>query len=188
MGPLNLGETAEKLRRSTVQVVSGRSGQGSGVITSSTGYIVTNAHVIRGREQMIELWDGRRFPAQVLAFARRHDLALLKADTLGLPAATLGDSSILKAGEIAMAVGNPMGFVGAVSTGVIYNVGPLQGVGTNNWVQAAVRLAPGNSGGPLANAAGKVIGINTMIAGGLALAIPSNVVSDFLRRARREAA
>lgn len=180
---MNTGETAERLRRATVQVLSGGGGSGSGVIVSSTGHIVTNAHVIRGRNVTVELWDGRRFPVQLLAFARRHDLALLKADTLGLPAASFGDSSILRPGELVMAVGNPLGFVGAVSTGVVYHLGPLHQLGPNNWVQAAVRLAPGNSGGPLVNAAGEIIGINTMIAGGLALAIPGNVAADFYRLA-----
>ena len=73
-----------------------------------------------------------------------------------------------------------MGFVGALATGVIHGVGPLRGLGRQSWVQADVRLAPGNSGGPLADAHGRVIGINTMVAGGLALAIPSNAVRDFL--------
>jgi serine protease Do len=180
---MNTGETAERLRRSTVQVVSGRGGSGSGVIVSSTGHIVTNAHVIRSPNVEVELWDGRRFPVRIAAFARRHDLALLKAETIGLPAATFGDSSILRPGELVLAVGNPLGFVGAVSSGIVYQVGPLQGLGPNQWVQAAVRLAPGNSGGPLVNAAGEIIGINTMIAGGLALAIPGNVAGDFFRLA-----
>jgi serine protease Do len=166
-----------------VQVVSGRGGSGSGVIVSSTGHIVTNAHVIRSPNVEVELWDGRRFPVRIAAFARRHDLALLKAETIGLPAATFGDSSILRPGELVLAVGNPLGFVGAVSSGIVYQVGPLQGLGPNQWVQAAVRLAPGNSGGPLVNAAGEIIGINTMIAGGLALAIPGNVAGDFFRLA-----
>lgn len=183
-----LGDAAEKLRRSTVQVLQGRSGSGSGVILSSTGHIVTNAHVARGRNAEITLWDGRRFPARLEAVARRHDLALLKIATLGLPVVEMGDSASLRPGQMVLAVGNPLGFVGAVSTGVVHTVGPLAGAGSNNWVQADVRLAPGNSGGPLADARGRVIGINTMIAHGLALAIPSNVVRDFLRLARREAA
>jgi serine protease Do len=74
-----------------------------------------------------------------------------------------------------MAVGNPLGFVGALTTGVVHAI-------TRHWVHADVRLAPGNSGGPLADARGRVIGINTMIAGGLALAVPSNSVTRFLRR------
>jgi serine protease Do len=184
----SLGDAGEKLRRSTVEVQLGRSSGGSGVILSSMGHIVTNAHVVRGRHAEITLWDGRRFPARLEALARRHDLALLKVASLGLPAAELGDSASLKPGQIVLAVGNPLGFVGAMSTGVVHAVGPLYGAGSNNWVQADVNLAPGNSGGPLADARGHVIGINTMIANGLALAIPSNVVRDFLRLARREVA
>lgn len=181
--------SGEQLRRSTVQVfLRGVRGGGSGVITSGTGDIVTNAHVVRGRHPMIELWDGRRFPARLIALARRHDLALLKVNTIHLPAAELGDSSVLRPGEITIAVGNPLGFTGALSTGVIHAVGPVAGAGPNNWVQADVRLAPGNSGGPLADAQGRVVGINTMIAAGLALAIPSNVVREFLRMSRRQAA
>jgi serine protease Do len=73
-----------------------------------------------------------------------------------------------------------MGFVGALTTGVIHAVGPLRGLGTLSWVQSSVRLAPGNSGGPLADAQGRVIGISTMVAGRLALAVPSNAVRQFL--------
>jgi serine protease Do len=97
-----------------------------------------------------------------------------------LPAASAADSSELRPGELAIAIGNPMGFVGALATGVIHAVGPLRGLGRQSWVQADVRLAPGNSGGPLANAHGRIVGINTMVAGRLALAIPSNAVRDFL--------
>jgi serine protease Do len=86
----------------------------------------------------------------------------------------------VRPGELAIAIGNPLGFVGALATGVIHAVGPLGGLGRRSWVQADVRLAPGNSGGPLADAHGRVIGINTMVAGGLALAIPSNSVREFL--------
>jgi serine protease Do len=110
----------------------------------------------------------------------RRDLAQLRIEAANLPAATAADSSALRAGELAIAIGNPLGFVGALATGVIHAVGPLRGLGGQSWVQADVRLAPGNSGGPLANARGEVIGINTMIAGRLALAIPSNAVRDFL--------
>jgi serine protease Do len=94
----------------------------------------------------------------------------------------VGDSNALRAGQIVLAVGNPLGFVGALSTGVIHGRGPVPGLGRRTWVQADVRLAPGNSGGPLADAEGRVIGINTMIAGRLALAVPSSDVAAFLRR------
>jgi serine protease Do len=79
-----------------------------------------------------------------------------------------------------LAVGNPLGFVGALSTGIIHAAGSVRGLGMNSWLQADVQLAPGNSGGPLADVQGRVLGINTMVAGGLALAIPSNDVARFL--------
>jgi serine protease Do len=97
-----------------------------------------------------------------------------------LPAAVVADSARIRAGELAIAIGNPLGFLGALTTGVIHAVGPLPGGGSEPWVQADVRLAPGNSGGPLADARGRVIGINTMVAGRLALAIPGNTVREFL--------
>jgi serine protease Do len=174
------GEIAEQLRRSTVLIHSGGRGSGSGVLWSSDGQIVTNAHVIRGSRIEVQLWDGREFQAAVHSRDPRRDLAQLRIDAKNLPAACAADSSKLRAGELAIAVGNPMGFVGALATGVIHAVGPLRGLGRQSWVQADVRLAPGNSGGPLADAQGRVVGINTMVAGGLALAIPSNSVRDFL--------
>lgn len=174
------GEIAEQLRRSTVLIHSGGHGAGSGVIWSSDGQVVTNAHVIRGSQVRVQLWDGREFDARVVSRDPRRDLALVRIAAANLPAATAGDSTALRAGELAIAIGNPMGFVGALATGVIHAVGPLRGLGRQTWVQADVRLAPGNSGGPLANASGHVIGINSMVAGRLALAIPSNAVRDFL--------
>lgn len=185
MAGRDFGEVAERLRRSTVQVSSGRSrpGSGSGIIWSSDGVIITNAHVARSDRLRVELWDGRDFDAELTARDSRRDLASLRISEPDLPAAAAGDSSALRPGELVLAVGNPMGFIGALTTGVVHALGPLRGVGRQTWVQAAVRLAPGNSGGPLANARGQVIGVNTMIAGGgLALAIPSNAVADFLRR------
>jgi len=185
MGPEGLGEVAERLRRSTVhlRIEGGREGSGSGVLWSSDGLLVTNAHVARSERAMAELWDGRKLEASVTARDTRRDLASLRIDgAAGLPAATSGDSSGLRPGELVMAVGNPLGFTGALSTGVVHALGPLRGLGSRSWVQADVRLAPGNSGGPLADARGRVIGINTMIAGGLALAVPSNTVTEFLRR------
>lgn len=174
------GQIAEQLRRSTVNINRG----GSGVIWNPDGLIVTNAHVVRaipGRLEA-ELWDGRRLDARCLAIDPRRDLAILETGASSLPAATPSDSSQLRPGQIAIAVGNPLGFTGALSTGVIHAVGPLSGLGRQPWVQAAVRLAPGNSGGPLADARGRVVGINTMVAGRLALAVPSNAVAAFLNQ------
>jgi serine protease Do len=180
------GEVAERLRRSTVQVFSkGARGGGSGVIWKSDGLIVTNAHVARSSEARVEFWDGRRLDALVTSLDPRRDLATLRVAATGLDAATSGDSSALRPGELAIAVGSPLGFAGAVSTGVIHSTGPLAGMGRQNWIRADVQLAPGNSGGPLANAQGHVVGINTAIVNGLAAAVPSNAVAEFVRRGAR---
>jgi serine protease Do len=180
MAASGFGEVAERLRRSTVLIHAGGRGSGSGVIWTSSGNIITNAHVARSTHVSLQLWDGREFDATVASRDLQRDLAELHIDATGLPSATVADSAQLRPGELAIAIGNPLGFVGALTTGVIHGVGPLRGLGSRPWVQADVRLAPGNSGGPLADAAGRVIGINTMVVGGLALAIPSNVVGDFL--------
>src|SRR6267378_3380350 len=180
MAIAGLGDIAEQLRRSTVLIHAGGRGNGSGVIWSSEGMIVTNAHVVHGPNVCVQLWDGREFEAAVTAHDLRRDLAALRINANSLPAACPADSSQLRPGELAIAIGNPLGFVGALTTGVIHGVGPLHRFGSEPWVQADVRLAPGNSGGPLADARGRVIGINTMVAGSLALAVPSNAVTNFL--------
>ncbi len=208
------GAVVEALRRSTVTVRvpgggagrpggQGRSGGpgtpgmpggpggsgGSGVIHDSGGGIVTAAHVARGERATVDLWDGTSFEAEVRSRDPGRDLALLQLRTsrpLEAPAVSFGDSRRLRPGELAIAIGNPLGFQGALSTGVIHSVSPYPGLGGRQWVVADIRLAPGNSGGPLANAAGEVIGINTMVSGGLAFAVPSSAVLTFLKRASAE--
>src|SRR5580700_2886588 len=180
------GEIAERLRRSTVQVFPDQRGGGSGVIWTSDGAIMTNAHVARKDAAEVQLWDGRRFPARVTSRDVRRDLAVLRVDAgslnaaSGLNAAAVGDSSALRPGELVMAIGSPLGFAGALSTGVAHSAG-------GGWIYADVRLAPGNSGGPLANARGEVIGINTAIVNGLGMAVPSNAAAEFLLQGPRPA-
>jgi len=174
------GEIAEELRRSTVLSHAGSRGNGSGVIWTSDGTIITNAHVARRSALRVQLWDGRELRPEIIRRDEQRDLAALRIHGGNLPAARVADSSQLRPGELAIAIGNPMGFVGALTTGVIHAVGTVRGLGGQTWVQASVRLAPGNSGGPLADAQGRVIGINTMVAGRIALAIPSNAVHRFL--------
>ncbi len=191
MFPVGFGEVAERLRRSTVHIGSGGRGDGSGIIVKSgvnsalksDAVIVTNAHVAAVGPPAVTLWDGRSFQARIDALDRRRDLALLRipaSDSDDLPAAALGDSNRLRAGEFVIAIGNPLGFMGALTAGIVHAVGPLPGLGPRKWIQAGVRLAPGNSGGPLADAAGTVVGVNTMVAGRLGLAVPSNEVARLL--------
>jgi serine protease Do len=176
-----LGELAELLRRSTVQVRGRRErGVGSGVVWDANGLILTNSHVARAPELDVELWDGRSIRAQVTSRDRRRDLATLRIETsqASLEPAAVGDSDALRPGELVIAVGSPMGFAGALSTGTVHSR-------EGGWIRAAVQLAPGNSGGPLANARGEVIGINTAILNGLGLAVPSRTIGEFLRSGAR---
>lgn len=174
----DLAAVAAALNHSTVQVKSRGFGVGSGVIWNPS-LIITNSHVVRGSRATVELADGRVFDAVCSSRDQNRDLAALKVTATDLPAATIGDSDNLRVGELVLAVGNPLGFVGAVTTGIIYAIATKDTL--SRWVQADIRLAPGNSGGPLADAQGRVIGINSVIAGGLALAVPSNAVERFLR-------
>jgi serine protease Do len=164
----------ERLRGSTVQVLSGRGG-GSGVVWDAQDTIVTNAHVAPGRSAEIVDFSGRRRPVRIVKRDRERDLAWLEVSSAGLVPAEIGDSDSLRSGEIVFALGHPRGITGAVTLGIIHGVDP-----SRNWIQADVRLAPGNSGGILADAAGRVIGINTMIYRGIGLAVPSNEVNRFL--------
>jgi serine protease Do len=184
------GEIAERLRRSTVQVFAGRQrGGGSGVLWKADGLVITNAHVARLRELQVELWDGRRFQGRVVSQDPRRDLAAIRINPPtgepGLQPAATGDSAALRPGELVIAVGSPLGFSGAVSTGVVHSIGPLPGMGRQDWIRANVRLAPGNSGGPLADAQGRVIGINTAIVNGLGVAVPVAALATFLQRESR---
>ena len=172
-----LAAVAAALRRSTVQVRSRRMVVGSGVIWKS-GLIITNAHVVRGSHATVELSDGRVFDAACTVRDTHQDLAALKVAAVDNRAATIGDSDSLRVGQLVLAVGNPLGIV-ALTTGIIHAIDSKDAF--SKWVQADVRLAPGNSGGPLADVQGRVIGINTLIAGGVALAVPSNVVERFVQ-------
>jgi serine protease Do len=135
--------------------------------------IITNSHVVGGDGAQVELADGRILDAKVISRDHRRDLVALGVKASGLSAVTVGDSGSLRVGELVLAVGNPLGHVGALTAGIVH-------AADRQWVQADLRLAPGNSGGPLANARGEVVGINSMVARGLALAVPSKAVKHFL--------
>jgi serine protease Do len=188
MFPVALGEDAteivERVRRSTVEIRTQRANEsGSGIIWDSSGTIVTNAHVARTRALAVTLSDGRRLDAEVVAHDPSRDLAALRVERTDLPAAEIGDSDALRPGEFVIAVGSPLGDAGASTAGVVRRR-IVRGPHGRRWVEADVRLLPGNSGGPLADAMGRVIGVNTMIASGLALAVPSKAVTRFLSGAR----
>jgi len=170
-----IGAVVNGLRASTVRVHdAGGRGSGSGIVWNDGGLVVTNAHVVRGASATIETADGTTRRARVIRRDDRCDLAALYVEhAAGFVAAPKRDSQTLVPGELVVAVGNPHGLVGAATAGLVHRCNA-------RWVIADVRLAPGNSGGPLADAQGRVVGVNSMIANGLALAIPSALVATFL--------
>lgn len=176
-----LASLAERLRASTATVRGTRSGGGSGVVWSSDGLIITNAHVAPNKTATVELSDGREFSAKVIDRVAERDLAALRVDADALPAASIGDSRAIRVGQLVFAMGNPLGISNALTSGIIHARGPAHRHSRREWLQADITLMPGNSGGPLADATGAVIGINSMIAGSLALAVPSSAVLAFLR-------
>jgi len=158
---------------------------GSGVIVSPEGTILTNAHVVKNMDQItVTLTDKRTFKAKVVGIDPESDVAVIKIEAKNLPTATLGNSDKLRVGEPVLAVGNPFGLSGTVTSGIVSAKG-RSGVGIigyENFIQTDAAINPGNSGGPLVNMNGEVIGLNTAIASrsggyqGVGFAIPSNSV------------
>lgn len=176
----------ERVQRSVVMVHNGRRGAGAGVIWRSDGYIVTNHHVIARGKSRVTLPDGSEHSARLVGKRPEIDLALLQIDAGELPSALVADSRHLKVGQVVFAIGHPWGQRGAVTGGIISSLGMAETRRRGEPVpiiRSDVTLAPGNSGGPLVNAVGAVIGINTMIVGGdLGVAIPSHLVEEFVNR------
>jgi len=157
-------------------------GAGSGVIIAPDGYILTNDHVVQGTDSIsVTLQDGRSFEASTIGTDPSTDLAVLRANGSGLPFASLGDSGALKAGQLVIAIGNPFGFQSTVSTGVVSALGRAlrsrDGRLIENIIQHTAPLNPGNSGGPLVDSRGRVVGVNSAIIGiaqGIGFSIPAD--------------
>ncbi|HEY3424534.1 MAG TPA: trypsin-like peptidase domain-containing protein [Negativicutes bacterium] len=166
-------------------------GTGSGVIFDANGYIATNNHVVENAQELVvSLSDGRTVPGRVLGADPATDLAVVKVDVTGLPAAVFGDSDGLMVGEPAIAIGNPLGleFKGSVTAGVISALNRSIEIGERKFklIQTDAAINPGNSGGALANADGVVVGINSAkisVAGveGIGFAIPINTARPILQ-------
>jgi serine protease Do len=173
-------------------------GIGSGVILTTDGYILTNKHVVSGSSSLtVTLLDGTEYPATIVKELTNNDLALVKINATGLTAATIGDSSTLRAGETAIAIGSPLGtYTETVTKGIISALGREisvtddqtgQTTHLTNLIQTDAAINPGNSGGPLLNAAGAVVGISTAMATsaeGLGFAIPISAASELIALAR----
>ncbi len=165
---------------------------GSGFIISADGYVMTNAHVIEGADEVtVKLLDKREFRAKVIGADKRTDVALLKIEANGLPAVRMGDSSQLKPGEWVVAIGSPFGFEHSVTAGIVSAKG--RALPQENYVpfiQTDVAINPGNSGGPLFNLKGEVVGINSQIFSrsggfmGISFAIPIDLAMDIQQQLR----
>jgi len=177
--------------RAGVVVVRGREGgRGSGVVWRQDGVVITNDHVVAGERAEVDLADGRRMEARVIRRDPTRDLASLQLPVTGLTAVPVGESRRLRTGELILAVGNPLGVERAVTVGIVSGTPQDVWVGRRlmpEMVQADVDLYPGNSGGPLVDARGRVVGINSMVMGpGMALAVPSHVAELFLEEGAPE--
>ncbi len=168
-------------------LVGGQRGFGAGAIVHADGLIVTNAHVVHDRQPRVQLEDGREFTARLLAHHSDLDLAALSIDAKNLPTFELGDSRLIRAGELVIALGHPFGVAGVAVAGIAVGVGPDERRPGRDWLAVDLPLRPGHSGGPIIDAEGRLIGINTMMAGlDIGLAIPVDAVKAFLKAALDE--
>lgn len=171
-------------------------GTGSGFIYHPDGWILTNSHVVEdASELLVELHDGREFAGEVYGIDTLTDLAIVKIDATDLPAAPIGTSADLESGQLAIAIGNPLGYENTVTTGVVSGLGrqiqasdatQTSAETLRNLIQTDAAINPGNSGGPLVNSAGQVIGVNTAVsttAQGLGFAIPIDVAKPIMEQA-----
>ena len=175
---------AELIGRSTVQVYAENRGGGSGVVWRDDGAIVTNAHVVGSAADVwIESADGRKVRGEIVLRDDQLDLAevSVRSADCGFRASAIGRADALRVGDIVAALGAPLGIAGALSVGIVHRAITDPDGRNSRWLEADLRLAPGNSGGPMVDAVGRVVGINSMIAGGLALAVPSEIVDRFVR-------
>ena len=177
----------------SVVLIQTSQGLGSGIVFDATGNVVTNAHVVEGASSFqVTLADGKQYPARLVGGFAADDLAVLHIDAGGLHPAAFADSSKLQVGDVALAIGNPLGLQSSVTEGIVSALGRTvnedNGVALPNVIQTSAPINPGNSGGALVDLQGQVIGIPTLAAtdpqlgggaaAGIGFAIPSNTVRD----------
>jgi serine protease Do len=181
-----IAEMMERVRPSVVQVRTRGRGAGAGVIWRSDGGIITNFHVVAGGPEpiQVQLADGRSYDAKLINYNPALDLALLQVDAQDLPAALVADSGQLRIGELVFALGHPWGQPWVLTAGIVSGLGtvPIPRSGREaQYIRSDVGVAPGNSGGPMLNAEGAMVGITAMIFGGdMSVAIPSHVASEWV--------
>lgn len=176
---------AATLTTAVVQVRSEHTGGGAGIVWGP-GLVVTNAHCVpRDSSVRVSVENGGRWrDARVIGYHPSNDVALLAVPTLAAETPTLEirDADSLRAGELLFAHGHPLGLRDAMAMGVLHDVARDRRTGRPRWIVADVRLAPGNSGGPLVDAEGRLVGINSMVVNGLGVAIPAVLARDFVER------
>jgi serine protease Do len=185
-------QVAAVVARSVVQLVGQEGSLGAAVVWRAEGLLVTNAHVAVGQRGPRTLHavfhDDQRLPVQVLAYDRERDLAAIHVERADLTAVEIGDSARLRAGEYLMALGHPWGVVDGLTGGVLIGSGTqLPEMQGQDWLAVDLQMRPGHSGGALFNAAGQLVGINTLIRGPeVSFAVPVNAVKAFMRAALAE--
>lgn len=180
-------EAVFQVQQSLVQIMSDAGNIGAGTIWESDGLIITNAHVVSGREErnnlQVVLQNGEGYDAQIIALDKERDIAALRIQAENLPIIRVGSSAALHSGQWLMALGHPWGVLDSLTAGVVIGTGDkLPEVGDNReWLALDMKMRPGHSGGPLFNEMGEIVGINTMIRGPeVSYAIPVDAVKTFL--------
>lgn len=177
----NTASLSDFLTNSVVEIRT-RQGAGSGIIWGG-GLIVTNAHCVADGAVHVAL-GGKPFSGELIAHARDHDLALVRATSIGGTPLELRSVGTARVGELVFAHGHPLGIRDSLAMGVVHAVARHPRSGEARFIVADIRLAPGNSGGPLVDAEGRLLGVNSMVVNGLGVAIPTDAVVRFIERAR----